>query len=100
MTNTIYCRTASNGMQSFYVMSNGETHFLFSQNFRRGVKDYFERGVRIDEALNFKRANGNSAVIRTMEKLPAYIRYVEREYGLQILRSTAKRNQGFRKKAV
>ena len=80
MANTIYCATTSKGVQSFYITANRETHFLFSQNFRRGVKEYFERGVRIDEAMNFKRANGNSAVIHTMEKRPSYIRYVEKEY--------------------
>lgn len=100
MANTIYCATTSKGIQSFYITANGERHFLFSQNFRRGVKEYFERGVRIDEAMNFKRANGNSAIIHTMEKLPSYIRYVEREYGMQVLRSTARKNQNLKRKAA
>ena len=93
MANTICCETTAKGVQSFFIHANGETHFLFSQNFRRGVKDYFERGVRIDEAINFKRANGNSAIIHTMEKLPSYIRYVEREYGMEVLKRTARKNQ-------
>ena len=100
MANTIYCETTAKGVQSFFITANGETHFLFSQNFRRGVKDYFERGVRIDEAINFKRANGNSAIIHTMEKLPAYIRYVEREYGIEVLRRTARKNQTYKRKSA
>ena len=100
MANTIYCETTAKGVQSFFINANGETHFLFSQNFRRGVKDYFERGVRIDEAINFKRANGNSAIIHTMEKLPAYIRYVEREYGMEVLRRTARKNQTYKIKSA
>ena len=100
MANTIYCETTAKGVQSFFINANGETHFLFSQNFRRGVKDYFERGVRIDEAINFKRANGNSAIIHTMEKLPAYIRYVEREYGMEVLRRTARKNQTHKRKSA
>ena len=100
MANTIYCETTAKGVQSFFINANGETHFLFSQNFRRGVKDYFERGVRIDEAINFKRANGNSAIIHTMEKLPAYIRYVEREYGMEVLRRTARINQTYKRKSA
>ena len=100
MANTIYCKTTEKGVQSFFINANGETHFLFSQNFRRGVKDYFERGVRIDEAINFKRANGNSAIIHTMEKLPAYIRYVEREYGMEVLRRTARINQTYKRKSA
>ena len=100
MANTIYCKTTEKGVQSFFINANGETHFLFSQNFRRSVKDYFERGVRIDEAINFKRANGNSAIIHTMEKLPAYIRYVEREYGMEVLRRTARKNQTYKRKSA
>ena len=100
MANTIYCETTAKGVQSFFINANGETHFLFSQNFRRGVKDYFERGVRIDEAINFKRANGNSAIIHTMEKLPAYIRYVEREYGMEVLRRTVRKNQTCKRKSA
>ena len=100
MANTIYCETTAKEVQSFFINVNGETHFLFSQNFRRGVKDYFERGVRIDEAINFKRANGNSAIIHTMEKLPAYIRYVEREYGMEVLRRTARKNQTYKRKSA
>ena len=100
MANTIYCKTTEKGVQSFFINANGETHFLFSQNFRRGVKDYFERGVRIDEAINFKRANGNSAIIHTMEKLPAYIKYVEREYGMEVLKRTARKNQTYKRKSA
>ena len=100
MANTIYCETTAKGVQSFFINANGETHFLFSQNFRRGVKDYFERGVRIDEAINFKRSNGNSAIIHTMEKLPTYIRYVEREYGMEVLRRTARKNQTYKRRSA
>ena len=100
MANTIYCETTAKGVQSFFINANGETHFLFSQNFRRGVKDYFERGVRIDEAINFNRANGNSAISHTLEKRPAYIRYVEREYGMEVLRRTARKNQTYTRKSA
>ena len=100
MANTIYCEITAKGVQRFFINANGETHFLFSQNFRRGVKDYFERGVRIDEAINFKRANGNSAIIHTMEKLPTYIRYVEREYGMEVLKRTARKNQTYKRKSA
>ena len=100
MANTIYCETTAKGIQSFFITANGETHFLFSQNFRSGVKEYFERGVRIDEAINFARAKGNTAIMRTMEKLPSYIRYVEREYGMEVLKRTARKNQAHKRKSA
>jgi hypothetical protein len=98
MANMIFCKTTAKGVQSFYVNANGETHYLFSQSFRRGVKNYYERGVYINEAINFTKAKGNTAVVHTMEKLPAYIRYIEREYGIAVLRKTARKNQERKKK--
>ena len=98
MANMIFCKTTAKGVQSFYVSANGETHYLFSQSFRRGVKNYYERGVYISEAINFTKAKGNTAVVHTMEKLPAYIRYIEREYGIAVLRKTARKNQERKKK--
>lgn len=92
MATTIFCRITAKGVHSFFLEACGERHFLFSQGYRHGVNAYFREGVRLDSALDFSRANGDSAIIRTMEKLPAAIRYVEREYGLTVLRQTARKN--------
>jgi hypothetical protein len=46
--------------------------------------------------MDFSRAKGDSAIIRTMEKLPSHIRYIEREYDIEILRKTARRNAEYR----
>ena len=92
MDKIIHCVNTSHGALSFYVKAYGETHFLFSQKYKSGVIGYFGNGVSIDAALDFSRANGNTAVLHTMEKLPIYIRYVEREYSLDILRKTAQKN--------
>ena len=91
MKTSVYCLTTDKGVQSFYLEAYGETHFLFSQNYRRGVKEYFGRGVHIDAAMDFSRAGRNSAVLSTMTKLPSYIKYVEKEYGIQVLRQTARK---------
>ena len=66
----------------------------------RGVNEYFRDGVRLDDALNFSRAKGDNAIKRTMEKLPSYIKYIEREYDLEILRKTAKKNANHNKRAA
>ena len=98
MKTAIYCKTVSEGVQSFFVSCDGRSHYLFSQGYRKGVKDYFGRGVTVDRALDFSRACGDHAVIRTMEKLPSYIRYVEREYGIEVLRRTVKRGEALRRR--
>ena len=93
MKATVYCKATDKGVHTFYLAQGREEYFLFHQNFRRGVKEYFGRGVSINEAFNFSRSHHNTALIHTMEKLPAYIKYVEKEYGIEVLNQTAKKNQ-------
>ena len=91
MATKIYCRATAKGVHSFYMEQDGKTHFLFSQNYRRGVNSYYYAGVRLDRALDHSRAKGDSALLRTMEKLPAHIRYIEREYDVTVFRKTAEK---------
>ena len=100
MVTTIYCTPTAKGIHSFYIEVRGKIHFLFSQNYRRGVNKYFRDGVRLGEAFNFSRAKGDNAIKRTMEKLPSYIKYIEREYDLEILRQTAKKNAKHHKRVA
>jgi len=74
MKATIYCKPTSQGIHSFYLLADSGEYFLFNQNYRKGVHSYFSRGVRIDEARNFSKNNRDSAIIKTMNKLPMYIR--------------------------
>ena len=95
MNTRIYCLTTDKEIQSFYLEAEGETHYLFSQQYKRGVKEYFGSGVHIDAAMDFSRARHNAAILHTMRKLPSYIKYVEKEYGLEVLRQTARKNAGY-----
>jgi hypothetical protein len=56
------------------------------------VKEYFGRGVHIDAAMDFSRAHNDTAILNTMRKLPSYIKYIEKEYGIEVLRKTARKN--------
>ena len=100
MKATIYCKATDKGIHTFYLRSEGCDYYLFRQNYRRGVNEYFRDGVRLDDALNFSRAKGDNAIKRTMEKLPKHIEYIEREYDLEILRKTAKKNAKHYKRAA
>jgi hypothetical protein len=91
MKTTIYCRTTDAGVQSFYICHEGEVHYLFSQNYRRSVRDYYARGVSVERALSYSRAGENVALRKVTEKLPAYIRYIEKEYGIAVLEQTRRR---------
>lgn len=85
----IFSKTTEKGKQSLYLRTNGKEYYLFSQDYRRSVKEYYSRPMSIDRALDFSRGEGR-AVRRTMEKLRIYIPYVEKEYGLCVLSKTKK----------
>lgn len=84
----IKCYTKEKGIHKFYIEYGGKRYFLFSQDYRRGVNNYFCKGVSLHNALCIKTAKRNHAVIKTMSKLKIYIRYIEKEYGLKILKKT------------
>lgn len=90
---TIICRNTSHGTHTFYLKVDGEEYFLFSQTYRRGVADYYRRDLPLDRALDHGRSKGNTMVTHTMDKLPAYIRYLEQEYDLAVLEKTRKARQ-------
>lgn len=93
MKTTIYCKPTAQGIHSFYLLTDAGEYFLFSQNYRKGVQSYFGKGVRLDQARNYAKTNRDTAIIKTMNKLPAYIKYVEKEYGICILEQTKKREK-------
>ncbi len=80
--------TGSN-VQSFYLISGDQKHYLFSQKGYRGVSDFFSKARTLD-SIRCKKAHEDYMIIHTMEKLPKYIRYIEKETGLSFLNKTRK----------
>ena len=91
MRATIFCKTTEKGVHSFYINVGNESIFMFSQAYRKGVEAYFGRGVMIDEAVKYSKAHNDTAITKTMDKIPLYVRYVEKEYEIEILERTKKR---------
>ena len=83
MKKTIYCRTVAKGMQAFYLGVGSKSYFLFQQKYYVGVRDYFVGGRLIGELASACKHH-NTAVRRTANKLPAYLQYVEKEYGIVV----------------
>lgn len=94
----IFCRTVAKGKQSFYVTVNGDKYFLFTQDYRVSNKKFFQNGVSISEINNYSGVH-SAAVRKTLDKLPSYIRYVEKEYGVAIYEKTKRAQQLKRKTA-
>lgn len=89
----IFCRTVTKGKQSFYVTVEGKRYYLFTQDYRVSNKEFFQNGVCISEINNFGGVH-STAVKRTLDKLPVYIRYIEKEFGVAIYKKTIKGQQG------
>lgn len=95
MKSKIYC-AHKDGKHIFYVLSGTKEYYLFMQEYRRGVGEYFSRGRTYSDAIDFSKAKGNFAVINTMKKIPSHIRYTEKLYGL-VLTNKERRKFDFKK---
>ena len=91
MGKTIYCKTVAKGIQAFYIIVGSKTYFLFNQKYYAGVRNYFAQGRRIDD-LSSACKDRNAAVRRTANKLPSYLRYIEKEYDIVIYDKRVKQN--------
>lgn len=97
MKNYIYCTTTAKGEQTFYLMAQGTKYFLFVQAYRRSNKEVFERGISLFDLRKLKK-NCSYSVRHTAEKLPAYIRYVEQEYGISVMEMTKHKQESWKTK--
>ena len=98
MEKRIHCVTNQRGIHSFYVSVDGKDYYLFSQEYRKGVSRYFGfGGVTLGQALDFSRSKKDVSIVRTMHKLPMYIKFVEKEYGIEVLTQTVKKNAARKK---
>ena len=88
----IFCKTVEKGTHEYYVVVDGETYYLFRQPYRASNKEFFGNGVSVDRINNYSGVH-SSSVRKTMDKLPSYIRFVEKEYGIAIYDKTRKAQQ-------
>ena len=69
---------------TYYLLFNKEKIFLFNQKHRNGAFDYFKSGKSISSAL--KPATRDPGLRRVCDKLPMYIKYIEKEYEIKVMR--------------
>lgn len=93
---SIYCETIAKGQQAYYMRVDRQEYFLFHQNYRRSNKEFFGMGVLLENALDYSCSHSTS-VRKTMTKLIPYIQYIEKEYGLTVLRKTQKTKNSAKK---
>ena len=57
MKEMIFCKPTGKGIHSFYLETSDRIYFLFSQDYRKGVQNYYSSGVRIDESFNYGKSH-------------------------------------------
>lgn len=63
----------------FYLVTGGKTIYLFTQDYTKGVYDFFKSGRSSNELRQFKNWRKNPRLDKTIEKIPIYRAYVMRE---------------------
>jgi len=88
----VYDEHKDQAYHDFYIKYENKDYFLFRQKYRKGIKEYFGyNGVTLTRAFKNHWNKLDTAVVRTIDKIPIYIRYIEKEYDLAILERTKKR---------
>ncbi len=65
-----------NDLLHFYLCTERSSAYLFTQEYSKGVYDYFLRGRFDCELHEYKQWNKNPRLDKTIEKIPMYMRYV------------------------
>ena len=85
----VFCTQPVHGTLYFYVLTGREEHYLFGQSFRPSLWKRYRYGVLLDDALDW--AKGRYPADRKVsEKLFKMIPYIEKEYGVSLLRKSRK----------
>lgn len=82
----VFCKNIGRDKQTFYLTVNGSRYYLFTQDFRISVKEYFEGGAYVSQLFNGT-GRSNIALCKTKDKITNYIKYIEREFDLRILKA-------------
>ena len=93
MNKMVYCRSTAHNVSSFYLRCDGRDYYLFSQNFKRIVHDYYSGGVTITSAIRPGRRDISETIYRTMDKIRKNVVYLEKEYDLEVFNKTIERNR-------
>lgn len=93
MKPVIYCEVTRSGIHSFFIISDNKNYYMFSQEYRSSVHDYYSKRPSLEKAIDFSKAQKDTDVIRTMYKIPMYIKYLEKEYEIEVLDRSKRRRR-------
>lgn len=85
MQTKIYCRSVAQDVHEFYLVADNSKYYLFEQRFVMANHRYFKDGIAVEDLGDFSKATAVT-VRNTLEKLPKYVKKVEKRYGLTLSR--------------
>ena len=91
----VYCLAINHGGLDFYLQQDGESYYLFNQRYRSDLHNWFKNGVALSQALRSVKRGIPTTVANVAEKLPAYIRYIEKEYDITVLEQTRRKKPSY-----
>ena len=66
MKTVIRCKDNRLGGHSFFINHDGKDYLLFNQRYHQSVKDKFKNGLDLNHSLDYKTANGDQALLKTI----------------------------------
>lgn len=84
MKTTIICENPNHGTLNFYLNYCGQRYYLFSQRYYASAYSHFKNGVVMRDACNKSKSHRDYAILKIMDKIPKYITYIEKEYGIKV----------------
>ena len=88
MYNKVYCKNNRIGGLTFMLNHDGGDYYLFDQKFKKNTNMYFSKGVELNKSFRKTLANKYKDIIKTMEKIYAFIKYAKKGNGICVLNNT------------
>ena len=92
MNTIVFCKVSEKDIIKFFLKHDNKIYYLFSQNYRKSAHLHFKHGVALEDTMDFCKAHGDQAIIHTMDKIPVYIKYIEKEYQISVYNKTKQKN--------
>ncbi len=85
----VYCCDSNvKGLIDFYVRTGNESIYLFTQKYRKSTFSHYRNGLILDEALSYRKAYHDHAIISVIKRVRMNICYIEKQHGIAILNKT------------
>lgn len=73
------CKAYPEKVLDFYLETDCERYYLFTQRYTVAVYNKFKNGLRDYQIRNFNQWKQNPRVSKTFDKIPSYVAYIMRE---------------------